>query len=98
MNEPIKAGDLAEVINGMLGKASPNIGLVVKVISRVYECPQLGVIWRCEAEFSVRYDPTRTAVPGGQSDFAQDWLRKINPPPLPATEQTKDLVLTDDSE
>lgn len=29
MKQPIKAGDLAEVISGMLGKDSPNIGLVV---------------------------------------------------------------------
>ena len=95
MREPIKAGDLAEVINGMLGKASPNIGLIVKVLSRVYECPQLGVIWRCDAEYGVRHDPTRAKVPSGSLDFAQDWLRKINPPPLPAKERTKDLVLQD---
>ena len=95
--EPIKAGDLCHVISGLNGTASPNIGLVVRVIHRVYECPQLGVIWRCEAEFAVRARDDLSLVPGGIADFAQDWLKKINPPPLPATEQTKDLLLTDET-
>lgn len=89
MNEPIKAGDLAEVINGMRGKDSPNIGLIVKVVHRVYECPTLGVIWRCEAEHAERAEH-RPNVPGGLADFAQDWLRKIQPPPIaPAVRQVE---------
>lgn len=56
MKKPIQAGDLAEVISGMLGEKSPNKGLIVKVISRVYECPQLGVVWRCEAEYATQHD------------------------------------------
>ena len=47
MKEPIKTGDMAVVINGMTGEKSPNIGLIVKVKQLVYECPQLGRIWRC---------------------------------------------------
>jgi hypothetical protein len=35
MNEPIKAGDLAEVVSGLLGENSPNIGLIVKVVSYI---------------------------------------------------------------
>ena len=91
MNKPIQAGDLAEVISGMLGEKSPNKGLIVKVIHRVYECQQLGVIWRCEAEYAVQHDTTRVTAPG-VLDFAQDWLRKIEPPPLPAEALTKELV------
>ena len=80
MKEPIKAGDLAEVINGYRGKNSPNLGLIVKVKARVYECPQLGIIWRCESEYGQRDRDDRQEVPPGQLDFAQDWLRKIEPP------------------
>lgn len=91
MNEPIKAGDLAHVIGGMswMGKG-PNVGLVVKVIQLVYECPQLGRIWRCEAEFAERIvrGPGCTCPPG-QADFAQSWLRKIEPPPLPGVSTKK---------
>ena len=87
--KPLQAGDLAEVISGMLGDESPNKGLIVKVMHRVYECPQLGVIWRCEAEFGIQHDTTRTAAPG-VLDFAQSWLRKIDPPAMPENEVTKE--------
>jgi predicted RNA-binding Zn-ribbon protein involved in translation (DUF1610 family) len=80
MKEPIKAGDMAEVINGMTGKASPNIGLIVTVKMLVYECPQLGKIWRCEAEYAETIRNGKCDCPPGMGDFAQDWLRKINPP------------------
>lgn len=83
MQEPIKAGDQAEVINGSKGKDSPNIGLIVTVRQLVHECPQLGRIWRCEAEYADRIvlGPKCTCPPG-MADFAQDWLRKIQPPPV----------------
>ena len=94
MNEPIKAGDLAEVISGKYGTASPNIGLIVSVVCLQGEHSLYGRIWRCEAEYG---EPGQSGinVPPGHLDFAQDWLRKIKPPPLPATEKTKDLVLQD---
>ena len=90
--EPIKAGDLAEVISGKLGTASPNIGLIVSVVSLQGEHSLYGRIWRCEAEYGESGQPGIN-VPPGLLDFAQDWLRKINPPPLPTKEQTKDLVI-----
>lgn len=77
--EPIKAGDMAEVIDGLLGKASPNLGLIVKVVSFVGEHSQFGRIWRCDAEYAERGQPGK-GVPGGMADFAQSWLRKIEPP------------------
>ena len=81
MNEPIKAGDLAEVVSGLLGENSPNIGLIVKVVSYVGDQEVLGRIWRCEAEYGQRIQP-RKHIPNGYVDFAQSWLRKINAPPL----------------
>lgn len=80
MKKPISAGDMCRVISGTKGKDSPNIGLIVEVIHRVYECPQLGVIWRCEAEFAERARDDRSLVPGGLADFAQDWLVRIDDP------------------
>ena len=68
------------VIFGLSGKDSPNIGLIVEVIHRVFECPQLGIIWRCRAEYVVRARDDRSLVPGGLADFAQSWLKKIEPP------------------
>ena len=79
MTEPIKAGDLCEVIDGAKGKNSPNIGLVVRVLSFMGEHSQYGRIWRCEAEYAELHQAGRD-VPPGAADFAQDWLRKIQPP------------------
>jgi hypothetical protein len=92
MNEPIKAGDLCHVISGLEGYASPNIGLVVRTLALQGEHSLFGRIWRCEAEYGER-GQLGFNVPPGHIDFAGAWLRKINPPPLPGTEKTKDLVL-----
>lgn len=79
MSEPIKANDLCEVIDGLQGKDSPNLGLIVRVKSFVGEHSKHGRIWRCEAEYAVLGQEGRD-VPPGVADFAQSWLRKIEPP------------------
>lgn len=66
------------VINGLLGKDSPNIGLVVVVKQYVGDEASLGRIWRCEAEYGERIQP-RANIPIGLLDFAQSWLQKIIP-------------------
>ncbi len=92
MREPIKAGDLAEVIDGLLGKDSPNIGLIVRVVHYVGDERTYGRIWRCEAEFGERIQP-RPNIPAGLVDFAQSWLRKIEPdaPPPEAVKTEREL-------
>lgn len=82
MNEPIKAGDRCEVVDGLNGKDSPNIGLIVKVLQVQGEHSKFGRIWRCEAEYAVRGQEGKN-VPGGQADFAQSWLRKLPPDAAP---------------
>lgn len=81
MSEPIKAGDLAEVIDGLKGKDSPNLGLIVRVLAYVGDHSQHGRIWRCEAEYAV-LGQEGVNVPPDKADFAQAWLRKIEPPPV----------------
>mgnify|MGYP003504654704 CR=1 FL=1 len=91
MNSPIKAGDLCEVINGALGYESPNIGLIVRVLSFAGEHSKHGRIWRCEAEYTELSQPG-IKVPPGTADFAQSWLKKIEPPTQTKhTEQLKEL-------
>lgn len=85
MNEPIKAGDMAEVIDGLSGKDSPNLGLVVKVVYFVGEHSVHGRIWRCDAEYAVRGQEGRD-VAGGLADFAQSWLKKLPPAETPTVE------------
>lgn len=92
MQQPIKAGDLCRVISGFKGKASPNIGLIVEVIHRVFECPQLGILWRCRAQYAERARDDRSLVPAGLADFAQSWLQKIEPPKLAKTVHTSEEI------
>jgi hypothetical protein len=92
-NEPIHAGDRCEVIDGLLGKDSPNIGLVVVVISYVGDHSKYGRIWRCEAEYAERGQPGKN-VPDGQADFAQSWLRKLPPDAAPPQATTTDKEVT----
>lgn len=80
MSEPIKAGDLCEVIGGMQGVKSPNLGLIVRVLAYVGDHTIYGRVWRCEAEYTV-LGQVGVNVPPGAADFAQSWLRKIEPPP-----------------
>jgi hypothetical protein len=90
MKKPIQAGDLAEVIGGMQGANSPNLGLIVKVVSAVGEHAVFGRIWRCDAEYAVRGQPG-VNVTGMMCDFAQDWLRKIEPPAPPTKSKKRKL-------
>ena len=84
MKRPIQSGDLCIVINGMGGENSPNLGLIVEVICLVYECPQLGQIWRCKADYAERLvKGEKCQCPPGHADFAQDWLKKIEPDEIP---------------
>lgn len=92
MSKPIQAGDLCEVIDGLLGQASPNIGLIVTVVSFVGEHSQHGRIWRCKAEYAELGQPG-VGAPPGHADFAQAWLKKIEPPTSP-TRTSKDTEVT----
>lgn len=94
MNAPIQAGDLCEVIDGLQGKASPNIGLIVRVLSLQGEHSTLGRIWRCEAEYAERGQPG-VDVPPGQADFAQSWLRKLPPDAPPEKAITREVELAE---
>jgi hypothetical protein len=91
MNKPISAGDLAVVTSGLLEEKSPNIGLIVKVVSYVGDEITLGRIWRCEVDYGQRL-VDNPKIPGGYLDFAQSWLKRIDPPPLPVKEKKKECV------
>lgn len=85
----IHAGCRAEVVDGLLGKASPNLGLVVKVLQREGEHTVHGPMWLCEAEYVERaVDGTRN-MPPGTAHWAQSWLRKIDPPQAVTTTRTE---------
>ena len=89
MIEPIKAGDKAEVIDGALGKASPNIGKIVRVVSFRGEHSVYGRIWKAQADNLV----SEYGATGDSCDFAQSWLRKIPPLKNPDVSQETEKAL-----
>ena len=85
MTEPIKSGDMAEIIEGALGNTGPNIGKMVRVGHFQGEHSVHGRIWRVHGEgLTTEYGATGTEL-----DCAQSWLRKIEPPPLPSQKAKK---------
>lgn len=88
MNEPIKAGDLADIIAGALGDKGPNIGKRVRVGMRQGEHSKHGTIWRVHGEgLTTEYGATGTEL-----DCAQSWLRKVEPPPVSPAERKVELT------
>ena len=79
MKEPIKKGDLCEIIDGVYKSKSPNIGKIVEVQSLQGNHSTLGVIWRCTGKNLKTFNDE--ILPGGAADFPAIWLRKINEPP-----------------
>ena len=79
--KPIQAGDLCEVISALGQAKSPNIGLVVQVVAFRGEHSRFGRIWRCVAPEVCQLTDAGTYLRTGVADFAQDWLKKIEPPP-----------------
>lgn len=88
MKKPISAGDLAIVISGANGKSSPNIGMVVKVLSFDGEHSVHGRMWSCDAEYAIAASEKRTEQ--GHLHFAQSWLQKIEPPDSVDDKQKKE--------
>ncbi len=85
MKEPIKQGDRAYIVAGVLGDKGPNIGKTVTVGQCQGEHSLHGRIWRCYGEGLI----TEYGVVAPDMDFAADWLRKIEPPPLREKTQSK---------
>ena len=89
MAKPIEAGCLAEVISGALGKQSPNLGMIVKVLAQQGEHTFHGVMWLCGAEYAELAQPGTRDVSGGKAHFAQSWLRRIDDPTKGINTETK---------
>jgi hypothetical protein len=101
MNLPIEKECLAEVVGGILGDRSPNLGLRVKVLRYDGDDPHYGRIWLCEAEYAESWASQPGATPkegqrkgpAGTLYFAQDWLKRIPEPPPKAETKTTEKEL-----
>lgn len=83
MQEPIKSGDICRVIDGVLGKDSPNIGKQVTVHNLRGEHSVHGRIWLCTGNDLV----SEYGGKGSHSQFAAGWLEKLPPQPLDQIER-----------
>ncbi len=93
MSEPIKAGDNCLVIGGLGKTKSPNVGLIVKVISRQFgalgdDHSKFGPVYRCSGEGVTQLADSGAYLVVGWADFPKDWLQKIKPSPAPAQTKT----------
>ncbi len=88
MKEPIKQGDKAHIIKGVLGTTGPNVGKAVTVGQCQGEHSEHGRIWRVHGEGLI----TEYGATGTELDCAASWLRKIEPPPLKATPRSKEVT------
>lgn len=97
MKKPLSAGDVCEVIGGFQ-KKSPNLGLMVTVVSRIYGVGgsdhwEHGPIWRCSGKgIQIRQTEGPRTV-ADQADFAAKWLRRIDEVP-PTTTKSKKVEKT----
>lgn len=89
MKEPIKSGDLCEVVAGALGMDGPNVGKRVTVVSLLGEHSVFGRIWACSGKDIV----TEFGAVGSTGQFAQSWLRKLPPTePHAASDEKRELL------
>jgi hypothetical protein len=79
MNEPIKSGDLCEVITGLGGPQSPNVGLRVRVCDLMGEHSRFGRVWRCKGDEIKQLTDAGGYEVTGWADFPASWLRKLPP-------------------
>lgn len=77
MNEPLKKGDLAEIVAGALGDKGPNVGKRVTVGDALGEHSKFGRIVRVHGSGLV----SEYGASGDSVDCAVAWLRKLPPPP-----------------
>jgi hypothetical protein len=89
MKEPIKAGDICEVVGGLGRNQSPNLGLRVTVGHRIVgafgmDHTQFGPVVRCTGKGVVQLGDAGQYVKTGWADFPVEWLKKIEPdaPPV----------------
>lgn len=94
MNEPIKAGDLCEVIGGLGRSKSPNIGLRVRVHSLQGDHSQHGRVWRCTGAGVKQLGNAGQYIETGWADFPVAWLRKLPPDQLPDKTTSTDREVT----
>lgn len=84
-SEPLKAGDLCEVINGLGRTASPNLGQHVTIRKRMFgahgaDHSVYGPIYRCEGPNLCQLTDAGGYHQCGWADIPGAWLRRIEPP------------------
>jgi hypothetical protein len=93
MSNKVAIGVLCEVINGLLGKDSPNLGLIVRVTKFIGHHEVFGPVWEASNEYGERpeFSEVHRPVPPGHQDYAESWLRPLPPGKAPDAVKSRDL-------
>lgn len=95
---------LCEVVGGILGEKSPNLGMVVRVTRYVgyrektkQSDTHFGKVWEAEAEYAEAptFQHTTRKIDAGKKDFLEHWLKPLpldKQPPQQETTKTEDGV------
>lgn len=92
MNEPLKIGDLAIVIDGLNGLESPNINKIVTVGKLIGDHSLLGPMRHCIGVEISQMNAAGQYIKTGWADFPTVWLKKIEPPQLKARDKKLELT------
>jgi len=80
-NIKVGPGVLCEVVNGLEGKNSPNLGMFVRVTRFIGNYETYGPVWEAKNEYGERpsYSRIHRPIAPGHQDYLESWLRPIPP-------------------
>jgi hypothetical protein len=86
MNKPLSAGDVCKVVGGLGRHKSPNLGISVVIVARVFgehggDHSQYGPMYQCAGAEIKQLTDSGAYVTTGRADFAGIWLERIEPLP-----------------
>lgn len=105
-NETPKVGPnvLCEVVGGLLGEDSPNLGMIVMITRYVgyreklnQSDPHFGKVWEADAEYAEAPPSQKITrrIDPGKRDFLESWLKPLpldKQPPAAKTTEVNDGV------
>lgn len=91
MQRPIQVGDVCLVVDGLGGRKSPNIGLVVTVTAFKGESYRYGKVFTCTGKGVCQLTDSGTYVECNEADFAASWLHKLGDQPTKTVEKDEEI-------
>jgi hypothetical protein len=91
MKKPLSAGDICKVVGGLGRHKSPNLGLIVTIVSSIGEHSVHGRMFHCKGDGIKQLSDGGSYVVTNAADFAGAWLERIEPDASPPNAVKKEL-------